>query len=148
AAGPWPWALQLGGWWGDTPGEGSRDARQCACRRRDPQTDGMRRRAVGGIGRASFPLYSGYGVSQKTHSAAEMIHGADAQTRAGSMKNAPIVSRRTASDSAELIAVRRCDPFSSPLVYQDPRALSLLITQRSWLAARVSSTRSRRSRSM
>src|SRR5262249_54854718 len=148
ADGASPCDLQFGGWSGDTTREGSRDARQCACRRRDPQTDGMRRRAVGGIGRASFPLYSGYGGSPKTHTAPDMIHGADAQTRAGSMKNAPIVSRRTASDSAELIAVRRCDPFSSPLVYQDPRALSLLITQRSWLAACVSSTRSRRSRSM
>ena len=33
--------------------------------------------------------------------------------------------------SALLIFVRRCDPLSSPFVYQDPSARSLLITQRS-----------------
>src|SRR6266508_4309371 len=43
-----------------------------------------------------------------------------AQTSAGARKKALMMSRSAARLSALLIAVRRCDPFSNPLVYQDP----------------------------
>ena len=45
-------------------------------------------------------------------------------------KNEPTRSRSSSSDSALLTAVRRCEPLSRPFVYQEPRARSLLITQR------------------
>lgn len=56
----------------------------------------------------------------------------------GSMKNSAMISRRRASDSALLIAVRRWEPFSSPFVYHEFNARSLLTTQRSWPRAAVS----------
>ena len=43
-----------------------------------------------------------------------------------------MIARRWAIDSAALIAMRRCDPLSSPLVYQEFSARSLLMTHRSW----------------
>src|SRR5215831_6539559 len=43
------------------------------------------------------------------------------------------ISRSAAMESAALTAVRRCDPFSIPFEYQDPRALTLLITHLSCL---------------
>ncbi len=46
-------------------------------------------------------------------------------------KKSSIIARSCAIDSAALIATRRCDPLSSPLVYQEFNARSLLITQRS-----------------
>ena len=45
-------------------------------------------------------------------------------------KNDAMRSRSSSSDSAVLMAVRRCEPLSRPFVYQEPRARSLLITQR------------------
>ena len=36
------------------------------------------------------------------------------------------------SDSAALIAMRRCEPLSRPFVYHELSARTLLITQRSW----------------
>ena len=46
-------------------------------------------------------------------------------------KNALMIPRSASMDSAALMAVRKCEPFSRPFVYQDPSARSLLITQRS-----------------
>ena len=42
-----------------------------------------------------------------------------------------MISRSCGIDSAALIATRRCEPLSSPFVYQEFSARSLLITQRS-----------------
>ena len=47
-------------------------------------------------------------------------------------RRTPEISRSWAIDAAALIATRRCDPLSSPFVYHEFNARSLLITQRSW----------------
>ena len=47
-------------------------------------------------------------------------------------KNSSMISRSCGIDSAALIATRRCEPLSSPFVYQEFSARSLLMTQRSW----------------
>ena len=52
--------------------------------------------------------------------------------RRATAKKSSMISRRCGIDSAALIAVRRCEPLSRPLVYQEPSARSLLITHRSW----------------
>jgi hypothetical protein len=46
-------------------------------------------------------------------------------------KKESMISWSASSDSARLMAVRKEDPFSSPFVYHDPSARTLLITHRS-----------------
>ena len=47
------------------------------------------------------------------------------------MKKLPMIERNVSIESALLMATRSWLPPSSPFVYQDPNARSLLITQRS-----------------
>src|SRR6266542_52383 len=52
-------------------------------------------------------------------------------------KKSSMIARRCGIDSAALIETRRWEPLSSPFVYQEFRARSLLMTHRSWPRAAV-----------
>src|SRR5262245_59901558 len=69
-------------------------------------------------------------------------------SKAAGEKKSTMISCSLSRESAELIAVRRCAPLLSPLVYHDASARSLLTIHLSWLVARCSSTRSCFSSSM
>ena len=56
-------------------------------------------------------------------------------------KKSSMIARSCGIDSAALIETRRWEPLSSPLVYQEFRARSLLMTHRSWPRAGVDAAR-------
>src|SRR5439155_7074239 len=85
----------------------------------------------GGVKTGQTESQKASGAVSKTCQKEEAAQGEGSKS-APAQKNVEIISRRWSTDSAPLIAVRRCDPLSKPFVYHEPRARTLLMTQRPW----------------